>query len=397
MSQPTATRSPGWGTIVLLGLLSTFGPMSIDMYLPAFPALAADLGATQGDVQMTLSAFVIGFAVGPLIYGPLSDRFGRKPVLLVGISLYIATSVGCALSPDIGWLIVFRCLSAFGGGAGTAISRAVVRDLFGRDQSARTMSLMSLIILIAPLIAPLLGGYVLVWFGWRAIFWFLAIFGAFCLLAAWIGLPETLSPENRRPSGFRAMARGYREVLGHRRAMGFMLCGGMSFAAMFAYLSGSPFVYIELYDLPPERYGLLFALVVVGSMVGAWINSRFVTRFGIHRMLAAALAIAVAGGAFLIVIAATGTFGIWGIVGGVMLFMAPHNITNANAAAGALEFFPGAAGTASAVLGCLRFGCGAVIGSLVGVFHDGTAVPMAATVLGAALMSALFYLLMARR
>lgn len=371
-------RQGGAALIVTLGILSMFGPMSIDMYLPSLPMLAADLETTKSNAQLTLSAFTVGFALSQLIYGPMSDRLGRRRVLLSGITLYALAGALCALAWDIESLIFFRFLQALGGGAGVVLTRAIIRDLFEKEAAAKALSLMLLLPSLAALAAPILGGHLIVLTGdWRPIFWLLAVFGMVVLVMGIVRLPETLLPERRLTTGYGRVFRDYGTVLCHRRAMGYALCGGLSFATMFAQLSGTPFIYIELFGVAPENYGYLFGLNILGIMAGAYVNSRLVTQYGIRRMLAVGTTIALVGGLALAVCAVTGWGGLYGIVIPIVVFMIPHNITNANAAAGLLEFFPYMAGTASALLGAIRFGIGAAVGALVGMMYDGTAAPMA--------------------
>jgi DHA1 family bicyclomycin/chloramphenicol resistance-like MFS transporter len=395
MNRQTPTGSapqPGGALIVTLGILSMFGPMSIDMYLPSMPMLATDFETTKSNAQLTLSAFTVGFALSQLIYGPMSDRVGRRRVLLFGITLYALAGALCAMAWDIESLIFFRFLQALGGGAGVVLTRAIIRDLFENEAAAKALSLMLLLPSLAALAAPIIGGNLIVLTGdWRPIFWLLAGFGLVVLVLGIIRLPETLLPERRLTTGYGQVLREYGMVLCHRRAMGYALCGGLSFATMFAQLSGTPFIYIELFGVAPENFGYLFALNILGIMGGAYVNSRLVTQFGIRRMLAVGTTIALVGGLALAFCGVTGFGGLYGIVIPTIIFMIPHNITNANAAAGLLEFFPHMAGTASALLGAIRFGIGAAVGALVGIMYDGTAGPMAVIIAACVIGSALSF------
>ena len=393
-SQPADARGPA--LIVTLGILSAFGPMSIDMYLPSLPTLQTDFAATTSQVQLTLSGFTIGFAVGQLVYGPLSDRLGRKGMLISGIALYVATSALCALEQDIDRLIVLRFIQALGGGAGTVMTRAIVRDLYNKDAAARVLSLMVLVTMLAPLIAPFLGGYILKWAGWRAIFWLLSGFGLVCLALTVFRLPETLPRDRRRKSPMGQMIGGFGVVLRHRQSVGYMICGALSFGAMLAMISGTPFIFIQLYGVAPEDFAYYFAVSVIAVILGAYVNSRTVVRFGIRRMLVIGTGIAALGGLGLASVAVLDVGGLWAMVAMIFVFMIPHNITNANATAAAMEPFPELAGTASALIGSIRFGSGAVIAALVGILHDGTPLPMALIIATCTLGSAAAFWLLTR-
>ena len=375
--------------LIVLGILTAFGPMSMDMYLPAMPELARYFATTPGNVQFTLSAFTIAFGAGQLVYGPVSDRLGRRSVLLVGIAIYTVASILCVFASSINELIVARFFQALGGAAGIVLSRAIIRDVYDKLEGARALSLMLLIPSLAALIAPFVGGYLLKFFAdWRLIFWTLFAFGMIAFVLGVLKLPETHPPEKRQKSSAGKILRDYVTVLCHRQAAGYMICGGLSFATMFAQLSGTPFIYIDLFGVAPEDFGILFALNIFAIMIGSYLNSRLVIRFGVRRMLAVGTTIALLGGVGLAISATYGSFGLFGIVIPVVIFMMPHNMVNANATAGAMEYFPHLAGTASAMLGFVRFGTGALVGALVGYFHDGTALPMsyiiAACVIGSA-------------
>ncbi|HKI97932.1 MAG TPA: Bcr/CflA family multidrug efflux MFS transporter [bacterium] len=373
--------------IALLGALAAFGPMSIDMYLPSLPTIAQDFGVPVSEVQLTLSAFFLGFAIGQLTYGTLSDRFGRRPVLITGIAFYIFTSALCAASAGVGTMAAARLVQALGGGAASVISRAIVRDLFGGNQAARVMSLMVMVTGLAPLGAPLLGGQVLLWLGWRAIFWVLAAFGTACLLAVLRGVPETNPPERRRPLRLGAMLGGYWEVLRNRQALGTILAGAMAFAGMFAYISGTPFVYIELYGISPQLYGFLFGLNIVGMMIGAYCNSRLVMHLGSGFMLGVGTVLICAAGLALLACAWSGVGGLLGIVVPLFFYVGSLNLISANAVSRTLQHFPRIAGTAAALYGATQFGFGAFSGALVGLLYNGTAVPMAAVIACAGVLS----------
>ena len=360
--------------------------MSVDMYLPAFPTLAQDLLTDSGRVQQTLSAFLLGFAVSPLVWGPLSDRFGRKPILYAGLVIFVAASIGGALSQSIDVLIGFRFLQALGGSAAASLARAIVRDRYDREEAARTLSLLFVVMAIAPMAAPIIGGQVLVFFGWRAIFWALAGYGVVCIALTVYPLRETLPPERRTHHHAGEMAKSYGALLRNQRYIGYALCQGLSFAAMFAYIAGSPFVIIELFGISPELYGFLFAAHVFALMIGSAANSRLVTRVGVDRMLLFG-AVGLAFGGVLVFFAGALAVPLAALIGSVVVMMLFVTMIGANATAGALSEFPNMAGTASAFLGMLQFAMGAAAGALVGFFHDGTAMPLVIVMMSSGLLA----------
>lgn len=363
----------------ILGALSAFAPMSIDMYLPSLPAIAREFEATTASTQLTLSAFFLGLAIGQVLYGPLADRFGRRPPLYFGLALYVLASAGCALAPDIESLMALRFVQAFGGCAGVVIARAAVRDLFDQQGSARMLSMMMLVMGAAPMLAPLAGGWLAATVGWRAIFWSLAGFGVACMAFTLTGLPET-RPEFTVRSGVGGALRGYGRLLADRRFLGYTLAGGFAQAGMFAYISGSPFVFIGVYGVPAQAYGWLFGVNALGLIAASQVNARLVARLGSDRLLARANAANAVFGLALAVAAWTGTGGFVGLLVPLFGYVASLGFSFPNAAAGAMAPFPEQAGSASALLGTVQFTIAAGAGAIVGMAHDGTALPMAAVI-----------------
>jgi len=366
--------------LALLALLSAFTPLSIDMYLPALPVIATDLGGTAGDIQLTLSAFLIAFGFGQIFYGPAGDRFGRRPVILAGLVTYVIASIGCAFAAAAGQLVLLRLLQGLAACGGVVLARTMVRDLSEKDQAARAMSLMHACSSIAPMLAPLIGGQVLWFFGWRAIFWVLAGIGALAWIATWLRLPETLRPEYRQPLHLGSILKRYGELARHRAFMGYALTGAFQFGALFSFLSGSPFVFIERYGIEPRVFGLIFGVQVMFLTAGSLTNARFVPGVGAQRMLRAAVLVpAVIGPVMLamgLVEARTGTIGLWPFLPLFVLQIAANSFIGANAMAMALQRYPHMAGTASSLMGVMQFGIGALFGAIVGQAFDGTIVPM---------------------
>lgn len=361
-------------------MLTAFGPLSIDMYLPGLPSIAREFGASTAVAQQTLSAFFLGLAAGQLLYGPLSDRLGRRPPLIFGCALYAVACIGCALATSIPSLLLLRLAQALGGCAGIVIARSVVRDLFDQRESARMYSLLTLVMGLAPITAPLIGGQLLALFGWRAIFIVLSAFGMLCLALVLFSLPETLPPERRTQAGMGDALRAYRGLLADGRFMGFALASGLAYASMFAYISGSPFVFIELNGVPPERFGLLFGLNALGLIAASQLNRVLLSRFDGGRILTAALAIIAAAGLLLVVVTASGVGGFPGMLAVLFICIATLGLVQPNATAAAMAPYGRRAGSASAMLGATQFIFGALAGALVGLLANGTALPMAAVI-----------------
>jgi DHA1 family bicyclomycin/chloramphenicol resistance-like MFS transporter len=388
-------RSP-----VLLPLLATlmaFAPMSIDMYLPSFPSLMQSLHADASRVQLTLSAFLFGFGIAPLFYGPIADRFGRRPTLIVSSLLYMAASAACALVSDVDHLIVARFLQALAAGGGPVVVRAIIRDLYERNDAARMMSVMMVVIGVVPMLAPLLGGYVLLAFGWRAIFWLLTGFGVVCLVLSLGVLRETLHDKHRRSLAFGSSLGSYWSLLRNRRYMGYVMTGSLLFAGMFAYLSGSPFVFIQVFHVPDQYYGLLFAINVLGMIGTATINSRLVRAHGPHKLLRVGIMVIAVSAVAQLAVGLTGWGGLPALIVALLPMFCALSLIAPNATACALQDFPHMAGTASALSGCLQFGVGAFSGALVGALYNGTALPMILVVASCAVACVVCWFVLVRR
>ncbi len=366
--------------LALLALLSAFTPLSIDLYLPALPVIAVDLHGTAGDIQLTLSAFMIAFGFGQIFYGPAGDRFGRRPVILGGVAVYVLTSIGCAFALEAGHLILLRFLQGLAACGGVVLARTMVRDLAERDQAARAMSLMMACTSIAPMLAPLIGGQILWFFGWRAAFWTLALIGVLALAASYFWLPETLRPEYRQPLVLSSILKRFGELLRHRAFMGYAFTTSFMFSALLSFISGSPFVFIEKYGIAPRDYGLIFGSMIVFMTIGSLLNARFVRQLGPDRILRYAVYVPLLSGTLAIVLgqieARYGTIGMWPIVICFAPQIATISLIGPNAMALALQRYPHMAGTASSLMGVMQFGLGALFGAIVGQTYDGTIAPM---------------------
>jgi DHA1 family bicyclomycin/chloramphenicol resistance-like MFS transporter len=356
--------------ILLLSLLSAFAPLSIDMYLPAWPAIAGDLGARRAEIQLTLSAFLLAFGFGQIVYGPLGDRFGRRPVLLIGVGFYVLTSFACALAETPTQLIALRALQGLAAGACPAMARAMVRDLAQRDAAARAFSWIMTATSLAPMIAPLIGAQALALGGWRTIFAVLVGFGLVAALAAAFGAKESLRPEMRASLNLRSVLVGFGDLLRAREFMAYNVCGALIFAAMFAFLSGSPFVFIERYGMSANAYSLVFAANVATMTAGTFLNRWLVGRWGAPRTLRRATLIPAATGACLVALGvvehATGRLGLMPFLPFVLVQIGALSMIAPNASACALHPYPHKAGAASSLLGVSAFGSGAIAGALVG-------------------------------
>lgn len=380
--------------IVLLAALVAFGPLSIDMYLPSLPLIASDLDAAEPRIQLTISVFLAGLCTGMLFYGPLSDRFGRRRLLLGGIALYMLASVGCILAAKAEQLVFWRALQALGGAAASVLARTIVRDLFPLKDAARVLSLMHLVTMIATLIAPLVGGYLILIAGWRAIFAVLLAFAGLCLLLSAWKIPET-HPSHARGTSLGAAFRAYGQIARQPQALGYILCMGLSFGGMFAFITASPFVYIQHFGVTPQHYAWLFALNVGGIMIVTLLNARLVGRLGPQRLLGYGAAAAALSGLGLALFGSSGVGGLGAVVACLLVFVSVTGLLGANCVASLLARFPQQAGAAAGLAVAMQFGLGTACSALVGALHDGSPLPMS-VVVGAAGLGCLLALQLTR-
>lgn len=360
-----------------LGVMSAFGPFAIDMYLPAFPTIANNIGATTGMVQITLAIFLLGLAVGQVFWGTLCDYTGRRAPLLSGCLLFSCTAMLCATAHSIQMLIAARFFMGLGGSAGVVVSRAIVRDLFDEKEAAGFYSLMMIIGGIGPIIAPFLGSLLLTHFDWRAIFWTITVFGGFCTVAVLRNVPETLAREKRAQGQVIKVFRGYGRILANRRFLGPALAIGCASGILFTYISNSSFIFIELFGVPVTFFGFLFATNSIGLYIGGQSNRLLLRRFTSGQLLRKGMWINVCAALLLVACASTGFGGFPLLFGVLFLCLGTLGLIFPNATAMAMQPFAAEAGSASALLGIFQFILGAAGGMLVGIFHNGTALPMA--------------------
>ncbi|WP_405440875.1 Bcr/CflA family multidrug efflux MFS transporter [Streptomyces avidinii] len=386
----TAARRTSLLVTFILGGLTALPPLSMDMYLPALPQVTDALHSPAATVQLTLTACLAGMALGQLVIGPMSDKWGRRRPLLIGMVVYVLATAICALAPTTELLISFRLLQGLAGAAAIVIARAVVRDLYDGDEMARFFSTLMLISGAAPIIAPLIGGQVLRFADWRGVFLVLTVVGAVLTLMVWRGLGETLPPERRHTGGVGSALRTMRGLLGDRVFAGYTLTGGFSFAVLFSYISASPFVVQEIYGASPQAFALLFGLNSVGLILVGQINGKLlVGRVRLDKVLAVGLAVVMAAAVALLLMS-TGVFGEVGltpIAAALFVLMSAMGVVLPNTNAQALMRTPHAAGSASALLGTSSFLIGAIASPLVGIAGEDTAVPMAVVQLVCALLA----------
>lgn len=362
--------------VLILGLLTAFGAFSIDMYLPGIPTIAGEFKADVAALQGTLASFFLGLSLGQMIYGPLSDRLGRRPPLLFGCALYSLACIGCAFASSVEMLVGMRFVQALGGCAGMVIGRSVVRDLYDLQGTARMFSLLMLVFGLAPITAPYIGGQILVHFGWRTIFAFLCAFGVICFCLVFFWLPETVPHQNRRRLGPAEVFALYGRLLVDRRFIGYALVSSLTAGVLFTYICGSPFVFIELNGIRPERYGLIFGTNSVGLILSAQFNRFLLSRHGSARILGWALRAMTASAILLAVFTVTNVGGFPVML--VLLFccISSMGLVQPNAMAVGLAHYRVDAGSASALMGAMQPAVGALVGVLIGLLHNGTALPM---------------------
>lgn len=365
---------------MLLGGLTAFGPLSIDMYLPALPAIGKDLAASESVVQLTLTACLIGLALGQVVAGPLSDAWGRRRPLLIGTAGYVVASLLCAVAPTAGVLVASRLVQGLAGAAGIVIARAIVRDLYSGPAAARYFSRLILVMGLAPILAPVLGAQLLRFTSWHGIFLALAVVTALLWLGAARGLPETLPVERRRSGSFGDTVRTFRRLAADTQFISYAVAGGLSFGAMFAYIAGSPFVLQGIYHVSPQTFSLIFGLNALGFVITSQINGSLVSRIPPARLLTFGVTLTAAAGLVLLVVILDRGLGLAAVLPPLFVLVSSIGFVVPNAVALALSRHPEAAGTGSALLGVIQSGIAAAGAPLVGVAGTATALPMATVI-----------------
>ena len=362
-------------TVIVLGLLSTFGPLSLDLYLPALPQLADDLGASASLAQLSITACLVGLAVGQLVAGPLSDRLGRRRPLIVGLVAFLLASVACALAPSAAVLVLLRLVQGLAGAAGIVISRAIARDLYSGRALMIFFSRLLLVAGLAPVIAPVLGGQLTRIMTWRGIFGVLAGFGAVLLLAGLFGLKETLPPERRIVGSFRRTLQGYNTLLHDRFFVGCALSSGLAGASMFAYIAGSTFVLQRIYGMSPQGFSLVFGCISLGLVAAAQGGARLALIWPLPRVLGFGLTINLLGATALLITVISG-LPLGALIGALVIMVCAVGLIFPTANALAMADYPDLAGTASSLQGLSQFVFGAVAAPLVGIAGEQTALPL---------------------
>jgi len=386
---PRITRSAAAGSMtalgrarlfVLLGGLTAFGPLSIDMYLPALPVIGRDLAASESVIQLTLTACLIGLAIGQVVAGPVSDALGRRRPLLIGVAGYVVASLLCALAPTAAILVALRLLQGLTGAAGIVIARAIVRDLYSGSAAARYFSRLILVMGLAPILAPVVGAQLLRFTSWHGIFLVLALITALLWLGAARALPETLPVERRRSGSLGDTLQTFRRLAADTQFIGYAVAGGLAFGAMFAYIAGSPFVLQGIYGVSPQTFSLIFGLNALGFVITSQINGSLVSRIPPATLLTMGITVTGVAGLALLAVILIGGLGLAAVLLPIFVLVSSIGFVVPNAVALALSRHPEAAGTGSALLGVIQSGIGAAGAPLVGVAGIATALPMAVVI-----------------
>lgn len=376
--------------IVTLGILSMLPPIGVDMYLPSFLNIAKDLNVASEQVQYTLTFFTFGMAAGQLFWGPVGDSYGRKPIILLGVT--VASIVALILTDinSIGNFTALRFVQGFFGAAPVVLVGALLRDLFSKNELSKMMSMITLVFMIAPLVAPIIGGYLVLFFHWHSIFYVIAAMGFLSVILVLFIIPETHKKENRIPLRLSVISRNFLSLWKQREVLGYMFSSGLGFGGLFAFITSGSIVYIGLYGIAVQNFGYFFMLNIAIMTFGSFINGRLVHKVGAERMLQIGLCIQLIAGIWLMLVALL-DLGFWPMAIGVAIFVGQNSLISSNAMASILEKFPTMAGTANSMAGSVRFSIGATVGSLVALMKMDTAAPMLLTMSTCVIMAVTCY------
>lgn len=361
---------------MVLGALCTISPFSIDMYLPGFPEMARDLKTPIANIQLSLTSYLVGIAIGQLFYGPLLDKYGRKKPLFVGLGIYVLASIGCALSQSVENLIVMRFLQAIGGCAGMVSAQAIVRDIFPVGKTAQVLSLLTLVIAVSPMIAPTVGGYVTAFYNWHWVFIILAILTVLIWIGAVLILPKGAEPDHEVSLKPTKVWKNYGLVLQNRQFLVYMLVGGLAGAAPFAYIASSADVFMNIYQVSEQTYGWIFGILAFGMIGSTQLNHYLLRKYKSQQIIHFSLHYQVFTGFLLVIGIYSQLLDVYTLVGLMFLFLTAHGLNSPNTAALSLAPFSRNAGSASALLGSMRMAMGGVVSAIISLFHNGTAMPM---------------------
>ena len=381
------TKRKHFFLILLLGSLTALGPFSIDMYLPGFPAIAKDLHTTVAKVSLSLSGFFIGISVGQLLYGPLLDRFGRKRPLYIGLSVYIISSIGCAYATSIDALIILRCVQAIGSCAAAVASIAMVRDLFPVSENAKVFSLLMLVVGVSPMIAPTVGGYVTTAFGWHSVFIVLMLLGLVNLLASIFGLPESYKPDKTISLKPKPIINNFITVLREPQFYTYALTGSVAFAGLFAYVSGSPLLFMDIFAVKEETYGWIFAFLSIGLIGSSQLNTLMLRKYSSEQLIFAALICQSVTGLVFLTGSINGWFGLPATIALLFIFLSCLGFASPNTSALSLAPFSKNAGSASALMGAVQMGLGTIASVGVSLFDTRSSLPMVAIMASTSLIA----------
>jgi len=370
------TKKEYFITVLILGALTTISPFSIDMYLPGFPSIAKDLNTSIANVQLSLTAYLIGISVGQLIYGPLLDRYGRKLPLYIGLGIYIIASILCAATHSVNELIIMRFFQALGGCVGLVSAQALVRDIFPVNKTAQVFSLLTLVVAVSPMIAPTVGAYVTHAFGWSSVFYVLVLICLIIFAAAYFKLPQGKTADTSISLKPKSVLKNFYTVLKQPQFRIYMLVGGISSAGSFAYIAGSADVFMNLYHVSEEQYGWIFALLAFSLIGSTQLNHIFLKYFKSEQLVRAALIYQTTAGVMLIVGAWLNWYNVWTLVAVMFVFLSGQGLTGPNSTALALAPFVKHAGSAAAIIGSCRMAAGGMVSALVSFFHNGSPLPM---------------------